>query len=299
MAYAIMRMTKLKSKREIGGALRHNTREKTPKNADPTKKDLNVSIGGNMAECMARVESLLPEKIRTNAVMGIEFVFTASPEFTGDWSKYLMDCSDWGLKTFGINPKKTDISPAINVALHRDEETPHIHMIVMPLKNGKLNAQHFIGGHRDRLSELQTDFWEKVGKPHELERGRPKAETRAKHTHYNLSGLAEKNLETKKSLEIKNQSISDKEKSLEAREIAVNNILKDLPNSQKIAVMITENLHGSTQTERQKFWPLFSKEIPAFTNSLLRQVKQDLTAEKAALTHNQRGQNAKKTFRSR
>jgi len=187
MSFCIMRMAKIKSKRDVVMTLQHNTRERIPVNADPEKTKKNLIYGGTTLESMSRFEGLMPEKIRSNAVMAVELVFTASPDFNGNWGGYLQSALSWGLETFGIDPEKKDIRPAINYAVHHDESTPHLHLLVVPLKDGKLNAKSFIGGSRDRMAELQNDFYEKVGKKFELERGQSRQETRARHSHHSLA----------------------------------------------------------------------------------------------------------------
>jgi len=171
-------------------ALQHNTRARMPPNADPEKTKKNVNYGGDMLDCLARYEDIMPEKIRANAVVAVELVMTASPDFNGDWGGYLSACNKWALETFGIDPSKKNILPAIHYAHHYDESTPHTHMLIVPLKDGRLNARHYIGGSRDRMAELQNDFYEKVGQQFELERGQSRAETRARHTPHTLAMAA-------------------------------------------------------------------------------------------------------------
>jgi len=195
MAFCIMRMEKIKDRRGVTMALQHNTRDRQPDNADPSKAQKNAFYGGTALECGARFDGLMPEKVRKNAVLAVEMVLTASPDFGsspkhGNWGDYLTACDMWALKTFGIDlNKKGDIRPAIHVAHHYDEKTPHTHILIVPLKDGKLNAKHFIGGSRDRMAELQQSFYEDVGQRFGLDRGRPREETRAKHTHQNLAAL--------------------------------------------------------------------------------------------------------------
>lgn len=184
-----MRMAKIKDTRGVTMALQHNTRERIPENADPQKTGQNQTYGGTTAESLNRYQNLLPEKIRKNAVHAVEFVMTASPDFKGSWGDYLAACDQWALGVFGINYNQRDIRPAVHVAHHFDEKTPHTHLIIMPLKDGKLNAKHFIGGSRDRMAELQNDFYEKVGKHFGLDRGNPKEKTRARHTHHRLADM--------------------------------------------------------------------------------------------------------------
>jgi len=194
MAFCIMRMAKIKDHRGVTMALQHNTRERFPENADPNLTKKNQTYGGSTAESLCRFEEILPGKIRKNAVLAVELVMTASPDFGsspahGNMGDYLTACDNWALKTFGIDLNKKDIRPAIHVAHHYDEKTPHTHILIVPMKDGKLNASHFIGGSRQRMAELQEDFYQTVGKRFGLDRGRSRKETRARHTHHRLADL--------------------------------------------------------------------------------------------------------------
>jgi len=170
-----MRMEKIKSRSSLVRAAQHNTRERDPPNADQEKKSLNWSTGP-VDDIMAKYSQLLPVKVRKNAVHAVELLMTASPDYSGDWDRYLRNCDKWAEGLFG----KGNI---LSVTHHFDESTPHTHLLVIPLADGKLNAKHFIGGSRDRMSELQDDFFQNVGQPFGMERGRPKAETKVRHSH--------------------------------------------------------------------------------------------------------------------
>ena len=124
------------------------------------------------------------------------------------------------LETFGIDLTKKDIRPAIQYAVHHDEGTPHIHLVVVPLKDGKLNARHFIGGHRDRMKELQDDFYEKVGKKFGLDRGISKEMTKAEHSRPTLKHKAAE-------LDMREEALIEREEILEARTKAVANFTMD------------------------------------------------------------------------
>jgi hypothetical protein len=87
--------------------------------------------------------------------------------------------------------------------------------MIMPMKDGKLNAKHFIGGTRDRMSELQNDFHEKVGRPSGLDRGNPRAETRTRHTPHTLAGRASQ-------LDERETSLTDRSSKLDEREKKIN-----------------------------------------------------------------------------
>lgn len=168
MAYAVMRAEKYKSKAAVSGAIRHDTRERMPLNADPERSTDNAYTA-NYEQAMQRYKELLPEKRRSDAVHAVEFVFSASPEWfekaTKDQVKEFANRARvWGCELFG---KENELI----TALHADEKTVHLHSVFIPLKDGKLNAKAFIGGKKYRMKDLQDDFFEKVGKPLGMDRG--------------------------------------------------------------------------------------------------------------------------------
>lgn len=58
----------------------------------------------------------------------------------------------------------------ISAVVHIDETTPHLHLNLMPIRNGRLCCKDLFN--RAELTKLQTDFHEAVGKRWGLERGR-------------------------------------------------------------------------------------------------------------------------------
>jgi hypothetical protein len=204
-----MRMKKIKSAVRLRGAVDHNLREKISQNIDVSRSKNNWSDGDTSDDVMAKYHDLLPDKVRTNAVHAIEILMTASPDFKGDWKQYLNDCDDWAKDYFDkYKSPAFSKSNVLQISHHFDETTPHTHILVMPLVSGKLNAKHFIGGHRDRMRELQNDFFEKVGKKHGLDRGLPVEETKARHAHHTLAG--------------KTSELDDREAKLSEREEKLN-----------------------------------------------------------------------------
>jgi hypothetical protein len=193
-----MRMAKVKSRAGLVGRLKHNTREFLTPNVDHDRSERNWTSGGDASAVMARYSQMLPDKVRKNAVHAVELLMTASPDGSRNWKQYLTDCDKWAADLFG----KENV---LSIAHHFDETTPHTQILVMPLKDGKLNAKHFIGGSRDRMTELQDDFFQKVGKAYGLERGKPRAETKARHTPHTLAGKA--------------AELDEREKKLAGREV--------------------------------------------------------------------------------
>ena len=83
MKKAIFRIQKLKSSRSVAGCLKHNFRDIDTPNANIDLKNQNEVLAGpkTATEAMQNYSDNLPEKIRKNAVMAIECLSTASPEF--------------------------------------------------------------------------------------------------------------------------------------------------------------------------------------------------------------------------
>lgn len=81
-----------------------------------------------------------------------------------DQDAYFRRALDWLEERHG----KENVLSAV---IHRDDATPHMTVMTIPLDDrGRLNARALVGD-RGKLSAMQTDFAERVGQPHGLERG--------------------------------------------------------------------------------------------------------------------------------
>lgn len=169
--YAILRTQKLKARAEITRSLKHSFREQSTPNANSVLTTSNTHIGGtNTAEVMKKLEARLPEKIRKNAVLAIEYLITASPDAMNnknkkEQDKYFADAIEWLEAKHGSEN-------VIYSGIHRDEKTPHLYAYVVPIDpKGNLNCRYYLGGKKEVLAELQTDFHDAVGKVNGLNRG--------------------------------------------------------------------------------------------------------------------------------
>lgn len=272
--YAIMRVAKIKDVRGVVMALKHNTRENFPDNADPKRAQYNAFLGGSTLECMARYNERLPGKVRKNAVMAIELVMTASPTATlptntadkAHWDAYLNDCDRWALSVFGGKEN------LLHIAHHWDETTPHTHVIFNPIFEGKLNARHFIGGSRSRLQELQDDFYEKVGKKYQLMRGVSREETRAEHTHHKYYEMLKK----EKELEDREAAVEKRDIELKDFQAVLNDVKLPPEQSRAAAVMgaVVQRLRerGVGQDQIKNFWKEYKDDIPANVDRIIKKI---------------------------
>ena len=123
-----------------------------------------------------RIDRLhLPTKPRKDAVLMTSFVLGSDNEFFNGMSSqeqylFFLDCVRFFSERYG----RENI---ISAVVHTDETTPHLHLNLIPVKDGKLCAKDLFN--RKALTQLQTEFYEKVGKKWGLQRG--KEESTAKH----------------------------------------------------------------------------------------------------------------------
>jgi hypothetical protein len=83
MAFAILRAEKLKTMGNVGGSLAHNYRTIETPNADPSRTPDNSHSLPTPEAVKAAISERLPEKRRSDAVLCIEYMITASPEWKG------------------------------------------------------------------------------------------------------------------------------------------------------------------------------------------------------------------------
>lgn len=167
MAYAILRTAKLKTMGSISSSLSHTYRTRKTTNADPERQKKNQHSMVSPETVLEAIKDQIPEKHRSDAVLCVEYLITASPEYFeyGDTegARYFDTALQWLRDKHG---KENVIAHSV----HHDETSPHLIAYVVPLdNNGKLNAKAFLGG-KAKLSAMQSDFAKTVSK-HGLERG--------------------------------------------------------------------------------------------------------------------------------
>jgi len=159
----------------------HALREVDTPNADPARLKLNSIFGPkSAAEVVASFRSrTLPLLKRKDAVRCVEFLVAASPEFMHSMDRnaqeaYFKDSLKWISALFG-----GDDTNIVFAAVHRDEMTPHMQVLVTPIVDGRLAANKVLGG-PPGLVKMQDEFASKVGAKYKMRRG--ERGSRAKHT---------------------------------------------------------------------------------------------------------------------
>ena len=187
MPHAIARIAKLKSG-NVGASGLHTGRLRETLNANPEIKNVRF-IGQPDSPDLPSLETIVRERIgqqtiRKNAVLCVEMLLTASPEYfrpedpsrAGHYEPERL--ADFRTAVHGWLDKEYG-DRIVRAELHLDESTPHVHAYFVPLDDrGKLNCRGIFGG-RQKLSQFQDSYAEAMS-PIGLERGIKGS--RARHT---------------------------------------------------------------------------------------------------------------------
>ena len=196
MAYAILRVAKLKTMGNVSGHGSHVERQRQTLNADPEKVNLNQRLAGThdpAADVKVRFDEMQIEP-RKGAVVAIDVFITASPEHfktnhpnDPNWKAFQAKAMDFLRQEYGA-------ANVVHAVAHHDETSPHLHAIVTPIRSktvkvgrkvkverteNRLCARDWLGGDRITLSKLQSRFADHVK---ELGLSRGIEGSKAKHT---------------------------------------------------------------------------------------------------------------------
>ena len=161
---AFFRVKKLKGSGIITVAARHNKREIQAElgaagSIDPARTHLNYALVGpaGAGDVGLLAKELMAAagvgKLRKDAVMGLEFVFSLPVGSAIDHHDYFDACTDWVGVAFG--------GVILSAQVHHDEAAPHCHVIMLPLIEGRMGGSDLVGG-KQKLAALQKQFHAEV-----------------------------------------------------------------------------------------------------------------------------------------
>lgn len=205
MPFAIIRCQKC-SLGQVSAAERHNLRKSanhSNPDIDTSKSHLNKSlvscssISKEVARQVEEIQASQKRKIRKDAPRALEYVVTASPEAFGKIDeKAFFEASLRFLKARHGDDR------IVSAVVHLDESTPHMHVIAVPVHEGKLNAKQFMA--RNALRTLQDDFG-RLGAGFGLQRGRESSQR----THMPVSEFKREAEKRKKALEAQIEALKE------------------------------------------------------------------------------------------
>ena len=174
----VARMQKMKAG-NLGGAFRHNERiyeNHSNKDIDPKKSNLNYELTDRNRKMSyeSQIKDYVNENkisnraIRKDAVLCDEWIITSDKKFFENLSpeetrEFFETAKDYFAQNYG----EQNIAYA---SVHLDESTPHMHMGVVPMRDGKLSSKAMFD--RAELLKIQDEL-PKHMKEHgfDLERG--------------------------------------------------------------------------------------------------------------------------------
>lgn len=158
------------------GIGQHIDRTRTPINADPDRAHLNqhfIETGQTLNQDInARIAAGYKsgKAIRKDAVKSIRVILSGSHDQMKDIEGNPQELQKWVKANFDFLKEKFGGENIVRFSLHRDEKTPHLHAVIVPItKDGRLSAKEMIGGPKG-MEEIQTLYGLKM-EPFGLERG--------------------------------------------------------------------------------------------------------------------------------
>jgi hypothetical protein len=156
---------RLKGQGIIRRAAKHNLREiaaeiGVDRRIDAKRIHLNYALRGpdTSEEIVSLRNSLLSDagikKLRSDAVEGLEVLFTWPFQDKECPRQYFEDCTQWAAEHFQV--------PVLSSTVHLDESTPHCHLLMLPLTKGRMIGSALFGTARHLAMHLEA-FYREVG----------------------------------------------------------------------------------------------------------------------------------------
>lgn len=245
MSYVVARMEKYKSN-QLSGIYNHNERtfkNHSNKDIDPSRSHLNYELTNRdkTQTYHKQIKEHINENrissrgIRKDAVLCNEWVITSDKTFfesldQEQTKKFFESAKNYFAEKYG----EANIAYA---SVHLDESTPHMHLGIVPMKNGKLSSKALFGN-REKLREIQDELPKYLNEQgYHLQRG----EVGSKKKHLKTEEFKEKQKVLKKA----DETIDKKNCEIDNAKNQLNNLQNDI-DSKKQALSELENKEWET-----------------------------------------------------
>jgi len=173
--------------KELGGIGAHLDRSYIQANVDADRKNLNEELSSLKGKVL---EEAINERIkegytkdraiRKDAVKAVGVMLTGSHERMKEIEQDKNLFKEWKEENYRFACKEFGRENIVRFVVHRDEKTPHIHCVFVPItKEGSLSAKEYMKG-----KECMRGYQDRYGRVMErfgLERGLPQEVTQAVH----------------------------------------------------------------------------------------------------------------------
>ena len=187
MSHIVARMQKMKAG-NLGGAYKHNERvfenhsnkdidtERSHLNYELTDRERSVSYEKQIKDYVNE-NKISQRAIRKDAVLCDEWIITSDKAFfeklsPGETRSFFEAAKDYFAENYG----EQNIAYA---SVHMDESTPHMHLGIVPMRDGKLSSKAMFD--REELKKIQDELPQYLNEQgFELERGARNSEAKHK-----------------------------------------------------------------------------------------------------------------------
>lgn len=155
---ALLMLSKIKEPQGINVASAHNKRESFHSSAYEIGQATSCLYGPQTAFNVAQLaRDLMAEagiKPRKNSVRAIEAIVTINLNSEIDESQFFQKSLDWLANRFGGQKN------VLSADRHYDEAKPHMHVLILPVEDGRLNGSDMLGGRgkfRGHIEDFSRD----------------------------------------------------------------------------------------------------------------------------------------------
>jgi len=160
----LLRVKKLVGAGIIVAAAKHNRREiqcaaGASASIDCARSGLNQTLVGpaSAVEVGQLARNLMAAaglgRLRKDAVRALEIVFSLPTETHIDHQAYFSECLGWAGRYFNC--------PVLTADAHLDEGAKHLHLLMLPLVNGRMTGSSLVGG-KSQIIAMQAQFFAEV-----------------------------------------------------------------------------------------------------------------------------------------
>jgi Plasmid recombination enzyme len=132
---------------------------------EPSKSHLNQVLEGPSTpkeiEDLARalVEERVTKKLRKDAVIAVEIIFSPKAGFSKNLNLFFSDCLLWTKDFYKL--------PILSAISHFDEQVPHLHVLMLPLVGNRMIGSSIVG-YKGKLKYAKESFFRHLATKYQL-----------------------------------------------------------------------------------------------------------------------------------
>ena len=132
---------------------------------DPSRSNLNQILEGPFTpkgiEDLAKelIVKNITKKLRKDAVIAVEIIFSPKIGFSKDFNEFFEDCLQWSKSFYKL--------PILSAITHFDEQVPHLHILMLPLVGNRMIGSSIVG-YKGKLRYAKEDFMRQLATKYQL-----------------------------------------------------------------------------------------------------------------------------------